>query len=140
MANYMAEIAKMLGVELGEEFDIKYPPPSSVKTTAVFSENGFRIVKTDAYILIPNWQESTLHSLLKGDLAIKRKPWRPQMHDIFWHIDRYGEPVLGTWNTCPRAYDENFYKIGNCYQTAQEAKANRDKWIAFYESDEVLEV
>lgn len=34
----------------------------------------------------------------------------------------------------------NYYKLGNCYRTKAEAEFNRDKWMAFYASDEVLEV
>ena len=34
--NHMAEVAKMLGVELGEEFEIEFPAPSTISTTAVF--------------------------------------------------------------------------------------------------------
>ena len=36
--------------------------------------------------------------------------------------------------------DRMLYKLGNFYRTAEEAEANRDKWVAFYASDEVLEV
>lgn len=139
MTNYMAEVAKMLGVELGEEFDVDLD--SNILTmTAMLTDEGLKVNKTN--MIAPSQHSSSciLEWLLCGLATIKHKPWKPQMHDIFWHIDRYGEPVLGTWNTYPHTYDENFYKIGNCYKTAQEAKANRDKWIAFYASDEVLEV
>lgn len=138
MANYMAEVAKMFGVEIGEEFEIKYPSHCSVKTTAVFSENGFRVVETNEYILTPNRNESILHSLLKGDLAVKRKPWKPKVDEPFWHVGICGEPVLGKFQNS--TYEVNYYKLGNCYRTGEEAEKNSSKWLAFYASDEVLEV
>lgn len=30
--------------------------------------------------------------------------------------------------------------VGNCYRTYEEAKKNKDKWVVFYASDEVMEV
>lgn len=140
MANYMAEVAKMLGVELGEEFEIKYPSPCTVKTTAVFSENGFRVVETNEYILTPNRNEYILHSLLKGDLAVKRRPWKPNIDDLYYYISQDGYAHQGMWYKTSNTFGFNLYKLGNCYRTQQAAEANRDKWIAFYESDEVLEV
>ena len=138
MENYMAEVAKMLGVEMNEEFEIVFPSPSSVKTTAAFSENGFRIVYTDAYILTPYWKESLLHSLLKGDITIKRKPWKPKVDERFYIVAINGEIMHKHWDDCSN--HKNYYRLGNCYRTYAEAEANRDKWISFYASDEVLEV
>ena len=138
MANYMAEVAKMFGVELGEEFEIQYPSHCSVKTTAVFSDDGFRIVHTDAVILHPYWSEVELHSLLKGTLTIKRKPWKPADDECYYSVTEEG---LIDQNVCVWDFiDISLYRIGNCYRTREEAEANRDKWVAFYESDEVLEV
>ena len=136
--NYMAEVAKMLGVELGEEFEIEFPAPSTVSTTAVFKENKFRIVKTDAYIMTPYWNYSVLHSLLVGSLTIKRKPWKPKRGDRYYTTVLDGKIIFDIWYDTLQ--DISRYKIGNCYRTYEEAEANCDKWVKFYASDEVLEV
>lgn len=137
--NYMAEVAKMLGVELGEEFEIEFPAPSTIFTTAVFKENEFRIVKTDAYITTPYWNYSVLHSLLVGALTIKRKPWKPKCGEAYWCVTILdGEIDFDIWRDTLR--DITLYKLGNCYRTYDEAEANRDKWVKFYASNEVLEV
>ena len=138
MANHMADVAKMLGVELGEVFEIKYPHPAPAKTTASFSENGFRIVDTDGYVLTPNRNESILYSLLKGNLTVKRIPWKPKYNEIYFYV--YSDGVVADLEWHNSEWDFVNYKLGNCYRTAQEAEANRDKWIAFYASDEILEV
>ena len=137
--NHMAEVAKMLGVELGEEFEIEFPAPSTISTTAVFKENEFRIVKTDAYIMTPYWNYSVLHSLLVGNLIIKRKPWKPKCGEEYWYVTILDREIgLDIWRDTLR--DITLYKLGNCYRTREEAEANRDKWVKFYASDEVLEV
>lgn len=138
MANYMADVAKLLGVELGEEFEIHYPSPCTVKTTAAFYENEFRVVNTDAVILQPYWQYAELHGLLNGTLGIKHKPWKPKYNDLFWFVTQDGN--LTTSYRKNSWHDTMLYKLGNCYRTREEAKENRDKWISFYASDEVLEV
>ena len=136
--NHMKEIAKMLGVELGEEFEIDFKSCPSCKTTAVFTENEFRVINTDACIVTPYWGANLLQSLLKGDCTIKRKPWKPRHSEVYFTIELDGEIERNYWNN---TWDDKVcYKIGNCYRTEQEAFTNRDKWISFYASDEVLEV
>ena len=138
MANYMEEVAKMLGVEIGEEFEIQYPSHCDVKTTAVFSSNGFNIVHTDAVILQPYWKYAELHALLEGTISIKRKPWKPKFEESYYSVGVDGTVENGTWLN--DFLDYSLYKIGNCYRTIDEARCNMSKWGRFYDSDEVLEV
>ena len=129
MANHMPEVAKMLGVELGEEFE-------SCGFTYKLTENG---------LICPMFPQNShedyarmLRNLLIGSYPIKRKPWKPNKGNKFWYIDKDGYVAWYIWD----GYTEyiNYYKLGNCYRTREEAEANRDKWIAFYASDEVLEI
>lgn len=138
MANYMAEVAKLLGVEIGEEFEIEFTAPSTVSATAVFKEDGFNIINTDVYITMPYWKYSVLHSLLTGKITIKRKPWKPKYEENYYSIDVDGGVENGVW--LYDFLDYSLYKIGNCYRTPEDAMANRSKWEKFYDSDEVLEV
>jgi hypothetical protein len=131
--NYMKEIAKMLGVELGEEFEVN----GYINTIFRISERGLESYRSD-------WWTSDvsacviLQSLLTGHDTIKRKPWCPSEGGLYWHIDVFGNPVLTRW--AGHSCDFVLYKVGNCYKTEADAKTNRDKWISFYSSDEVLEV
>ena len=54
--NYMPEVARMLGVEIGEPFD-------------VFDDEG-----------APIW---LLHYLLCGKNTLQKRPWRPKEGDSF---------------------------------------------------------
>ena len=124
MANYMAEVAKILGVELGEEFEIKNRDGLMYRLT----ENGL--------ILYGIKQRDMLLALLEGRYTIKEKPWRPKLNEQFWFVLQDGHTDIcyckNSW------YDIALYKFGNCYRTREEAEANRDKWIAFYASDKVV--
>ena len=129
MANHMAEVAKMLGVELGEEF---------------MRSNGYKYVLREYGVTQSKYDgimgsfTNVLNDLLTGKLLIERKPWKPAKGDKYWYISLNGSADYYCWTD--DTIDFLTYKFGNCYKTAQEAEANRDKWVAFYASDEVLEV
>lgn len=131
--NHMAEVAKMLGVELGEIFEIKENPGTVYK----FDKNFERLL----YFIDDSWWQArsdTIEGLIYGYNTIKRKPWRPQSGLKYWTARENGEICCFTWTG--DLLDWYAYKIGNCYRTREEAEANRDKWVSFYASDEVLEV
>lgn len=129
MANHMQEVAKMLGVELGEEF---------------MCSNGYKYVLREygatqsKYDGIMGSFTNVLNDLLTGKLLIERKFYKPATGEEYWAIYPSGraEHVM----CIDGIIDRFFQKLGNCYRTEEEAEANRDKWVAFYASDEVLEV
>lgn len=134
MANHMSEVAKMLGVELGEIFEIKTDVYKSFQFR--FVENDFQCFNGKRWVTDAN-APVFLKLLLTGEYTIKRKPWKPKYEETYWYIDEQGE----SWGSPFTDSDYiNYYKLGNCYRTREEAEANRDKWVAFYASDEVLEV
>lgn len=139
MENHMAEVAKMLGVELGEEFEIIFPAPSSCHATAMFTDEGVKIISTDVYDIY-NFKAYVLRDLCTGIYGIKRKPWKPEDKEDYFLVDTDGEIMKFCRFDSNDADHINYYKLGNCYRTREEAEANRDKWVAFYASDEVLEV
>lgn len=120
----MAEVAKLLGVELGEEFEC---------------DDGCSYVLTNNRLMSGTHDVSeTLINLLTGCLTVRRKPWKPKEGEQYWLVLPSGEITYLYWH--PWKFSIVLYKIGNCYRTYEEAKANRDKWSRFYASDEVLEV
>lgn len=136
--NYMAEVAKMLGVELYERFQI-----INLENNIPISDYNYYFTDKDIEIDDAGHGcsgEYILINLVYGDFAIKRKPWKPKDGDKFWYVD--ADEVICSYVDFNHndADHVNYYKLGNCYRTREEAEANRDKWIAFYKSDEVLEV
>ena len=131
MANYIPEVAKMLGVELGEEFEDSNGYKYVLREDGIIESKYIDKVSTNTF-------SSVLVALLNGNLTIKRKPWKPKKDDLYYYVDQEGFVISNRWYN---SYTEVLlYKLGNCYRIREEAEANRDKWVAFYASDEVLEV
>lgn len=136
--NHMKEVAKMLGVELNEEFDVHFDN-SNVYMKAQLTENGFKVNDTNMLALVPNSSIRVFEMILCGLATIKRKPWKPKYNEDYWAVTAIdGALTHNIWKNC--WIDITYYKLGNCYRTEQEAETNSEKWISFYASDEVLEV
>ena len=139
MTNYMPEIAKMLGVELDEEFEIVRSSTGEWIANAYITND--RLCYSKYNPIYKEFSGYTLEWLLKGSYTIKQKtqePWKPRGNEKYWYVTPEGyccnAICLGDWVSV------TLYKIGNCYRTKEEAEANRDKWVEFYKSDEVLEI
>ena len=133
--NHMPEVAKMLGVELGEIFEIQIDENKTFQFR--FAENGLQCFNGKM------WDEDVvamtcLNLLLVGKYTIKRKPWKPKEGESYYIVETNGSIGVEEW--WAETIDMNYYKIGNCYRTSEEAEANHEKWVAFYAPDEVLEV
>ena len=130
MANYMQKVAEMLGVDLGEEFEVTYP------------ENTHMILKEDGLhgdSIYTNYDaDYILRCLLTGESAVKIKSGFPKYHDTYFFVNETGKVGDEVW--VDDDIDIMRYKLGNCYKTRTEAEVNVDKWRSFYLSDEVLEV
>ena len=129
MTNYMTEVAKILGVELDEEFEVR-------GYTYKLTNNG--LVCTMFPQKDEEDYEHMLRVILTGEYPIKRKPWKPKEGESYYIVETNGSIGVEEW--WAETIDMNYYKIGNCYRTSEEAEANHEKWVAFYASDEVLEV
>ena len=71
--NCMAAVAKMLGVELGEEFIIEN---QDRKETVVISLDGFHVIQPNN-VLGPD-HGKLLSKVLQGLYEVKKKPWEPK--------------------------------------------------------------
>ena len=136
MPNLMSEVIKSFGVECHELFSIKTP-----YNTPVVSEHGEEQFYFTLYGLYDNKGiacPSILCDLLNGSLRIELLPFKPKFSDKYWYINSKGGSESALYSD--ETVDIILYKLGNCYRTCEEAEVNRDKWVAFYKSDEVLEV
>lgn len=134
--NHMAKVAAMFGVRLGERFKI-----INVDTNKPISEYNYYFTDKDIEIdedTMDCSSEYLLMHLIYGDYTIQSNPWKPKEDEDYWYVDGRGDIWSTYW--VEHADNMNYYKLGNCYRTEEEAEANRKKWVAFYESDEVLEV
>ena len=134
MSNHMKEVAYILGVEPGEEFEVDY---GNGKTAiAKITKCGLHIIHVN-FEFYGDLNRATLDWLLGGVCNVIHKRWKPSITENYYYIDI---DVIVRKQWARDVIDISLYKLGNCYRTKQEAEENRDKWIAFYSSDEILEV
>ena len=119
MANLIPEIAKMLGLKLGEEFKIDTSGDDIFKIT----ESGVWMIKS---IDKEEWLEKPFEfvMLCNGDAEIIRLPWQPKEGESFYTFTAaYGEwsVSLDVWAEEPCNYA--LLDKGWIYRTEKEAKA-----------------
>ena len=112
--NYMKNVAKMLGVELGEEFKI-----GNFSTLYKFTERGLFFKDNEGW----NYNcDYTLDDLLIGDVEIEKLPWQPKRGEKYYtpsldfnHAFRY------YWDGYPS--DFALKEVGMVFKTKEECEA-----------------
>lgn len=119
--NLIPQIAKMLGVELGEEFKIKGYDGLIYKLT----DAGLELTAVDGQKT--KWfDHGALNSLLKGKFEIVKLPWKPRKGDDYYTFSFGGLSeewvvVKQQWDAHP--YERALLDKGWVYRTKEEAKA-----------------
>lgn len=116
--NCMAAVAKMLGVELGEEFIIEN---KDRKETVVLAADGFHVIQPNN-VVGPD-HGKLLSKVLQGLYEVKKIPWEPKKDE------RYYIPSVS--NQCVQKYFWHEYTLdfamkalGMIYRTKEEAEAH----------------
>jgi len=142
--NNMKKVAKLLGVELEEEFIIKDARAHmhvGEYIVAKLDKDGLQIVGCSRNGISydnPFYAARALQDLLVGACVIEHKPWKPKYDEKYYSIGTGGVLEPGVW--LDDFIDITLYRLGNCYPTAEEASANLAKWVKFCNSDEHIEV
>ena len=110
--NYMPEIAKMLGVELGEIFKM-----TNYNSLYRFTERGLEFKGTAGWCL-----SERIEWLLTGRNEIIKLPWQPK------EGDRYYFPATDFQYSCPETWDNHpidfaLKEAGMIFRTEEECKA-----------------
>lgn len=129
--NYIKQVAKMLGVEVEEEFNILDGnkcllghAPYKLTTGCGLVDNGGDRIGT------------VLHAILRGEYTIQKLPWKPKVGERFYYVEVGGSIIADKFD-CFYASRMNLYKMGNCFRTMAEAEENREKIARMY--DEIKE-
>ena len=116
--NCMAAVAKMLGVELGEEFIIEN---KDSKETVVFAADGFHVIQPNN-VVGPD-HGKLLSKVLQGLYEVKKKPWVPKKDESYY--------IPSVSNQCVQKYFWHEYTLdfamkalGMIYRTKEEAEAH----------------
>lgn len=130
--NYMAKVAKLLGVELGESFkitsDTKGDYPGDYQNYYRFTENNCFETSVDGV----KWEMATvivLRGILMGDTRIVKLPWKPQEGDRYYFpcpasIEKWD---YSTWSE----REVDYYRLNHGFvcKTMEEAIALTKKML-----------
>lgn len=123
----MQEVAKMLGVEIGEKFDVMDKNGSIVAYSPYRFTNDSIIDYDD-----DDMAYSQLWYLLTGEYTIQKRPWKPKDDGKYYTVSLNGRV---TW--CHFYKDEEaslaMLNMGNCFPTEEEAVAAVPEMLAKFE-------
>lgn len=116
--NFMHKIAKMLGVEIGEEFTIEN---ADRKETVVLAMDGLHVIQPNN-VLGPG-HGKLLSNVLQGFYKVKKKPWEPK------YKERYYCPCISAKGVNQTPWygvttDYLLKAFGMVYRTREEAEAH----------------
>lgn len=129
--NLMPEVAKLLGVEMGEPFYIlengRHKCIYNGNDLYKITEKGMaNINKTDGSYEYHAYWRVILTELLLGEFSVEQLPWEPKYGDKYYTIDFKDDikPYISwyTWRGFAREYA--LWKLGVIYQTEDEAYAH----------------
>lgn len=116
--NFMAAVAKLLGVELGEEFIIEN---ADRKEIVLLAMDGFHVIQPNN-VLSPD-HGRLLSKVLQGLYEVKKKPWVPKYKEYYYCPSITQRRVIEfLWLGDTRDYIMK--AIGMVYRTKEEAEAH----------------
>lgn len=125
--NLIPEIAKMLGVELGEEFKIK---GEDELMTYRFNSDGLQVTYGDGIELSYISTNSAFVALVNGTDEIVKPQWKPTLDEGYWTftVRDFLESSSRTWTIRPGIWknhpiDIALFNKGWVYRTRAEAEA-----------------
>lgn len=125
--NYMPEVAKILGVEIGEEFDV-FDADGEIRKYGPYEFTDEAIVDC-----VGNGADDwLLFCLLTGRYTLQKRPWRPKEGELYWLVtvggllkyDYFWRDSLGSLT---------LLNMGNCFPTKKAAKAAVPEMLAKFE-------
>lgn len=113
--NYMADVARMLGVELGEEFNVS----SCGQTLYKLTEDGLSCLVCDKWV---EQADFAFMALIKGKYKIIKLPWEPKYGDKYYYPESNFTRV-SWYKWAHDSVDFAFKEAGMIFRTAEECEA-----------------
>lgn len=142
--NYIENFMNDYGIEIGEVFTDKF---ETTFFKIVKDTNGkYCVSRRDEYEEYFNFcidEERFFGKLLSGELEICRLPYRPYEGETFYFLEScsgHGEEfssyrVSSAYFNSKNVVHFQMWKIGNCFKTDMEARANVDKVFGYIKDD-----
>lgn len=121
--NYMPEVARMLGVEIGEEFDIFNNEMEELV------HGPYKIIDNAIVDYVGCKTKNLLYGLLTGEYTLQKRPWRPKDGEEYWAVLTNGD-VGWRYFRKGNANSLAFLYMGNCFPTEEAALAAVPEMLA----------
>ena len=131
MANLIPEIAKMLGVELGEEFKVRSIFGGS-PNNKIYHFGTKELLYTHEKKQNEIKDEYTLTELINGDCEIIKLPWKPKEGEYYYTFiyDCYHKWCVWQQRWSNHPFDLALLEKGWVYRSREEAEAALPKVAA----------
>ena len=106
--NRMKEVAEMLGVEIGEEFDIMIDEELSNCSPYRITERGLE----DKFSCL---SITSFNDLLSGKIQLVKRPWKPKDDEYYYMVDFDGTILKKIYESDME--DAIRIYFGNCFKT-----------------------
>ena len=121
--NLIPEIAKMLGVELGEEFKIDKYDGLIFK----FVDNKLMTTRPDGKGTTWVTPYATFNELVGGEVGVIKLPWQPKKGDVYWTFNALlrgeGKWAVTSYTWKKLVFDNAMLKAGWIFRTQEDAEA-----------------
>ena len=120
----MKDMAKMLGVEIGEVFKIDSKPHCLFR----FTHKCLQVSVTSDFWLMGS--DDYLHGFLNGSLSIHKLFWKPKKREIYYCPNIFGIDLYNVSVWDDSIVDKEFYIRGLVFKTKEEAIAMSRRMLA----------
>lgn len=133
--NRMYEIAKILGVEVNQAFQVDGYGDDTFAITddGLTWHHGRFAHDADSdeccYILL---------ELIRGELMIAKPVRFPEHGTKYWYVSYAGNVYVCSFTFS--SPDVTRYKLGNFYASEADARADANKWITFYNNPKPIDI
>ena len=122
------DIAKLLGVELNEEFQIRSSGCKKCEPGIYKFDLGEGLVKKDENGVFNSNSSVEFEDLCLGNYEVVKLPWEPKKGEGYYFprvdADLEGEMVVGDYNWDFETFDLAMKALGMVYRTKEEAEAH----------------
>lgn len=128
MASKMTEVAKLLGVELGEIFKVADDTFGEYRPYHRFTESADLEISDDGV----EWESATavvLKCLLMGDVRIVKLPWKPREDERYFYPLPSDKDLWGGTTWTDSNYDNIRLNRGLVFKTIEEAVAVAQRMV-----------
>ena len=130
--NKMKEVAKALGYEVGEEFNLIF-------TDGKYSRyNPFKFTETDLVDTFGGVFTAYIGRIITQDYKIEKIPFAPKIGENYWTYSAgFTLPVIEYYSWGNSCYDKERKLFGIVFRTEQEAKDYLPTWEKRLEGEEM---